>query len=67
MQRGADKWATAGFFGVTLDVLEGVYGHHHPDYPRSAVEAMETKLLGRTVSSGLKPLQSARTNRKTGS
>ena len=43
MQRGADKWAAAGFFGLSLDMLETVYGHHHPDHLRSAVEAMERK------------------------
>lgn len=43
MQRGADKWAAAGFFGLSLDMLESVYGHHHPDHLRSAVEAMERK------------------------
>ena len=44
MQRGADKWAAAGFFGVGLNLLERVYGHHHPDYLESAVQAMERKL-----------------------
>ena len=43
MQRGADKWAACGFFGLGLDMLERVYGHHHPDHLRSAVEAMERK------------------------
>ena len=43
MQRGADKWAVAGFFGMGLDVLERVYGHHHPDHLKSAVQAMERK------------------------
>ena len=43
MQRGADKWAAAGYFGLSLDMLESTYGHHHPDYLRSAVEAMERK------------------------
>ena len=43
MQRGIDKWAAAGYFGITLDMLERVYGHHHPDYLRSAVEAMARK------------------------
>ena len=43
MQRGADKWHATGFFGISLDMLERVYGHHHPDYMRSAVEAMERK------------------------
>ena len=44
MQRGADKWDAAGFFGVSLEVLERVYGQHHPDHMQSAVRAMERKL-----------------------
>jgi integrase len=43
MQRGADKWDACGFFGVSMDTLEGVYAHHHPDHQKSAVEAMERK------------------------
>ena len=43
MQRGADRWHAAGFFGLTVDMLESTYGHHHPDHVRSAVEAMERK------------------------
>ena len=43
MQNGIDKWAACGFFGVTMDVLESTYGHYHPDYLRSAVEAMERR------------------------
>ena len=45
MQRGIDKWAAAGFFGLTLDMLEGTYGHHHPDHLRNAVEAMERRRI----------------------
>ena len=43
MQRGADKWDACGFFGLSLDMLERVYGHHHPDHLRSAVEAMDRR------------------------
>ncbi len=43
MQNGIDKWAACGFFGLTMDVLESTYGHHHPEYLRSAVEAMERR------------------------
>ena len=43
MQRGSDKWAASGFFGISLNLLERVYGHHHPDYLQSAVEAMEQR------------------------
>ena len=56
MQAGADKWAAAGFFGVSLEVLEKVYGHHHPDHMRSAVQAMEGKsyLYDSTETTALK-------------
>ena len=40
MQAGADRWAACGFLGMTMDMLESVYGHHHPDHMRSAVEAL---------------------------
>ena len=45
MQRGIDKWAAAGFFGVTMDVLESTYGLHHPEYLRGAIEAMERRRI----------------------
>ena len=54
MQRNADKWVAAGYFGVSLEVLESVYGHHHPDYMQSAVRAMETKTDNCPVSGRLK-------------
>ena len=40
MRAGSDKWAAAGFFGLTTDMLESTYGHHHPDHLQSAVAAM---------------------------
>ena len=43
MQAGADKWAVGGYLGMGLDMLERVYGHHHPDHLRGAVEAMERR------------------------
>lgn len=39
MQRGVDKWEAAGFLGMTVETLERVYGHQHPDFMRSAAEA----------------------------
>jgi integrase len=46
MQNGADPYAAADFFGMTLDVLTRVYGHHHPDHQKGVGEA----LTRRTVS-----------------
>ncbi len=40
MQNAADRWHAAGFFGLTVDVLESTYGHHHRDHMQSAVEAV---------------------------
>lgn len=44
MQRGARPADVCGYFGVSIDTLQRVYWHHHPDYQQSAVEAMERKL-----------------------
>lgn len=43
MQSGADLWDAAGFLGMSVTILERVYGHHHPDHQSSAVEALERK------------------------
>ena len=43
MQGGADRWSTAGYLGMTVQMLERVYGHHHPDYMRSAVTALDRR------------------------
>ena len=40
MQSGVDKWEAAGFFGLTVDMIESTYGHHHPDHMRGVAEAM---------------------------
>ncbi len=40
MQRGVPIWEAAGFLGMSRETLERVYGHHHPDYLKSAAEAL---------------------------
>ncbi len=42
MQRGSDVWAAAGWLGMSPEVLERVYGHHHPDFQRDVAERMST-------------------------
>jgi integrase len=39
MQLGVPKWEAAGFLGMSMETLERRYGHHHPDYLKSAAEA----------------------------
>ena len=40
MQGGADLWQAAGFLGMTVELLQERYGHHHPDYQREAARAV---------------------------
>jgi integrase len=39
MQAGVDRWEAAGSLGMTVDMLESVYGHHHPDFQKHAADA----------------------------
>ena len=43
MQNGTDPWQAAGFLGMSVETLLRVYGHHHPDYLKDAVEKMTAK------------------------
>lgn len=40
MQNRADPYALSGMLGMTLEVLQDVYGHHHPDHNRAAAAAI---------------------------
>ena len=40
MQNGVDKWEAAGFLGMSVEMLDRVYGHHHPDHLRGAAHAL---------------------------
>ncbi|QYO75608.1 tyrosine-type recombinase/integrase [Devosia salina] len=43
MQNGADLWDAAGYLGMSVQVLESTYGHHHPDHQQSAIDAITAK------------------------
>jgi integrase len=43
MQAGADLWDAAGFLGMSVATLERVYGHHHPDHQKSAVDSLSKR------------------------
>lgn len=38
MQHGVDLWEAAGHLGMSVRVLETVYGKHHPDFQSEAAE-----------------------------
>jgi integrase len=40
LQAGVGIWEVAGMAGMTTEMIEAVYGHHHPDYQRSAARAL---------------------------
>jgi integrase len=46
MQNGADLWQAAGFLGMTVEMLEDRYGHHHPDFQREAADAITNRTPG---------------------
>lgn len=63
MQQGKVKLAdAAGFFGVSAEVLERVYWHHHPDFQGSVVEAMENRVSVRPHSFKAAGAPEGRTN-----
>jgi integrase len=47
MQLGVDMWEAAGYLGMSIKMLEEVYGHHHPDHQKAI----------RTVFTRGKPVQ----------
>jgi integrase len=48
MQGGADPWQVCGYFGITMDMLTRVYGHHHPDHGAGIHRAQVAHRLGGT-------------------
>jgi hypothetical protein len=43
MQRGVPIWQAAGYLGMSAEMIERTYGHHHPDYMRVAAQAITLK------------------------
>ncbi|WP_244476659.1 site-specific integrase [Methylobacterium sp. Leaf469] len=41
MQAGVDLWQAAAFLGMTVAMLEKVYGHHRPDFQEEAAGALD--------------------------
>ena len=40
MQAGVNIWDASGFTGMTVETLQRVYAHHHPDHLRDPAEAL---------------------------
>jgi integrase len=74
MQAGVPIWQAAGYLGMSAQILERTYGHHHPDYMRGAAAAITTKqpvnISGRSgnvllVNSLVEPENAAKRKQKT--
>src|SRR5262249_58700171 len=58
MQNGVDKWDAAGFLGMSVEMLDRVYGHHHPEHLRGAAHALgyrRSQSLAITLAPGRRP------------
>jgi integrase len=52
MQAATDKYEASGFLGMSLETLENVYGHHHPDHQKGVGEAFTRGRAGRVAAAG---------------
>jgi hypothetical protein len=43
MQRGVPIWEAVGFLGLSPEVPQDTYGHHHPDHLHGAAVAIGQK------------------------
>ncbi|WP_244413417.1 tyrosine-type recombinase/integrase [Methylorubrum extorquens] len=43
MQQGVNLWEAAGYLGMTPEMLQKVYGHHHPDFQNEAAGAFKNR------------------------
>jgi integrase len=43
MQAGVDVWQVAGFVGMTTEMVERSYGHHHPAFQKAASTAIAAR------------------------
>jgi hypothetical protein len=40
---GVPTWEAAGYLGMSAEMVERTYGHHHPEYMRAAAQATTAK------------------------
>jgi integrase len=63
MQNGVDIWTAAGFLGMSAEMVDRVYGHHHPDYLSKAADALGYRRA--TSQSLVISLEATRNGRET--
>lgn len=60
MQAGVDTYQAAGFLGMSKEILEEVYGHHHPDHQSGVGAAFTSGKAGRKKLTPKKPPEKPR-------
>lgn len=58
MQNGVPVWEAAGFLGMSPELVEKTYGHHHPDHLRRAAKGFRPKAIGGDNGGGGRKLAS---------
>ncbi len=58
MQAGVDKWEAAGFLGMSVEMLDRVYGHHHPHHLRQAAQSIGYRRQNESLAESLAKRQS---------
>lgn len=43
MQAGSDPWEVSDYIGISLQMLQDVYGHHHPDFQKGVTSRVGRK------------------------
>jgi integrase len=49
LQRGVSMWDVSGYFNVSMETIEKVYGHHCPDYMNSAIMSFKRNTAPNTA------------------
>lgn len=49
MMNGADLWGAANILGMSVEMLENTYGHHHPDFQKAALAAFRPKRVSNEI------------------
>jgi integrase len=62
MQAGVDKWEAAGFLGMTVEMLDRVYGHHHPQHLKKAARSIGYRHENETLAVSLAQRRPAETD-----
>jgi integrase len=62
MQAGVDKWEAAGFLGMTVEMLDRVYGHHHPQHLKKAARSIGYRHENETLAVSLAQRRPAKTD-----